>query len=203
MGSVHQNCKTNCTHARLVVSGLYHLSNVLHKEMAKLSNVDRARILGMLEGGRSRRDVAAQFNVCQATLSNLIRRYNETHEVKDRHRSGRPRATTPQEDRRIRLLSLRSRTTPATTIRATIRNERRVQQGLSVQTVRNRLHESGLRSRKACVKPALTERHRQVRLAWARQHVRWTREQWSHVMFSDESRFCLEGNDGRIRRTLI
>ena len=138
--------------------------------MVKLSNVDRARILGMLEGGRSRRDVAAQFNVCQATLSNLIRRYNETHEVKDRHRSGRPRATTPQEDRRIRLLSLRSRTTPATTIRATIRNERRVQQGLSVQTVRNRLHESGLRSRKACVKPALTERHRQVRLAWARQH---------------------------------
>ena len=29
--------------------------------------------------------------------------------------------------------------------------------------------------------------------------MRWTRAQWSSVVFSDESRFCLQQGDGRIR----
>jgi hypothetical protein len=30
-------------------------------------------------------------------------------------------------------------------------------------------------------------------------HRDWTPEQWSNVLFTDESRFCLDHNDGRIR----
>uniref|UniRef100_A0A3B1IY54 Transposase Tc1-like domain-containing protein n=1 Tax=Astyanax mexicanus TaxID=7994 RepID=A0A3B1IY54_ASTMX len=37
------------------------------------------------------------------------------------------------------------------------------------------------------------------RLAWAREHLRWTRDQWASVLFSDESRFTLSRNDGRQR----
>jgi hypothetical protein len=32
-----------------------------------------------------------------------------------------------------------------------------------------------------------------------RVHQRWTRRQWSLVLFPDESRFCLTRNDGQIR----
>ena len=45
----------------------------------------------------------------------------------------------------------------------------------------------------------LTRTHRAARLAWARRHLAWTRQQWSRVIFSDESRYTLSFNDGRIR----
>ena len=179
MGGVHLQytksvtliCLINACH-KLVIQ----LSNCTKqrstRKMVKLSNLERARVIGLLEAGRSRRDVANQFHVSVATLSRLVRRYRETGDVKDRVRSGRPRITTAVEDRRIRLLSLRSRDKPATVIRDEIRVDRaNPRQGLSVQTVRNRLHNSGLRSRKTAMKPLLNDGHKQARLTWARQHV--------------------------------
>ena len=44
---------------------------------------------------------------------------------------------------------------------------------VSVQTVRNRLHSAGLRARRPYVGVPLSQRHRQARLAWTRQHRRW------------------------------
>ena len=45
----------------------------------------------------------------------------------------------------------------------------------------------------------LNRRHRNARLNWARTHVRDTRAQWANVLFTDEKRFRLHGNDGRTR----
>ena len=167
--------------------------------VAKLSNQDRARAIGFIQSGRSIRFVARHFHISPTTVSNLVRRYNETGDVKDRHRSGRPRVTTPAEDRRICTLALRSRTKPATEITAEIRADRRRQRGLCSQTVRNRLRQQGLRSRKPSKEIFLTPQHKQNRLLWARQHRRWTLAQWSDVIFTDESRFCIFSNDGRRR----
>ena len=36
-------------------------------------------------------------------------------------------------------------------------------------------------------------------LQFARNHVRWNRQQWRNVTFSDESRFCPRLSDGRLR----
>ena len=55
--------------------------------------------------------------------------------------------------------------------------------GVSVQTVRNRLHSAGLRARRPYVGVSLSQRHRQARLAWTRQHRRWTNQQWATVLF--------------------
>ena len=43
------------------------------------------------------------------------------------------------------------------------------------QTVRRRLYEGYLRSRRPCIRIPLTRRHRQARLEWARENFRWTR----------------------------
>lgn len=45
----------------------------------------------------------------------------------------------------------------------------------------------------------LTARHRQARLAWARQHLRFTGANWANVLFVDETRVKLRGADGRTR----
>ena len=44
---------------------------------------------------------------------------------------------------------------------------------MSVRTVRNRLHASGLHARKPAVRPPLTADHRNRRLQFGRDHVNW------------------------------
>jgi hypothetical protein len=67
----------------------------------------------------------------------------------------------------------------------------------SVSTVKMRLRARGLNGRIARRKPKLTVDHKRRRLEFATTHLNWTREQWSKVVWSDESRFVLYQNDKR------
>ena len=69
--------------------------------MPRVSDVDRARIVGQLETGASSRTVALRFGIAPSTVSRIYRKFVETNNVKDRSRSGRPRCTTGREDRFI------------------------------------------------------------------------------------------------------
>ena len=144
-------------------------------------------------------EVKLQFTewVSASTISRLRAKFLETGEVKDRPRSGRPKKTTPREDRYITLSALRNRRLSVRILRD--RFARRFGRRLSDQTIRNRLHATNLRARKAARKPAMTALHRIARMRWCRQHLRWNREMWQSVLFSDESRFCLRKLDGRIK----
>ncbi|KAI2653891.1 Transposable element Tc1 transposase [Labeo rohita] len=45
--------------------------------------------------------------------------------------------------------------------------------------------------------PLLNHRQRQRRFTWAKEKKKWTVAQWSKVLFSDESKFCISfGNQG-------
>ncbi len=51
--------------------------------------------------------------------------------------------------------------------------------------------------RKRATKPLLNQRQRQKHLTWAVEKNTWTVAQWSKVLFSDESKFCISfGNQG-------
>lgn len=165
--------------------------------MPRLSLQDRARAIGQLEAGVPGFRVAASFGVSPGTISKLRSKFRETGEVKDRPRSGRPKKTTPQEDRFVTLATLRNRRLTARELQA--RFMQRYQRRLSTQTVRNRLHQARLKARKAVRRPAMTARHCQARLRWCRQRQLWNLQMWEKVMFSDESRFCLRRCDGRIK----
>ena len=72
---------------------------------------------------------------------------------------------------------------------------------ISVDTVRNRLREFGLRPRRPYVGMPLTRRRRQFRMAWLTQHrpKLFPLHQWRNVVFFDESRYLLYRADGRQR----
>ena len=70
---------------------------------------------------------------------------------------------------------------------------------VSDQTIRNRLRANNLRCRRQAVRPPLLPRHRTARRHWCTLHLRWQRVQWGRVMFTDESRFSIQFNDGRVR----
>ncbi len=51
--------------------------------------------------------------------------------------------------------------------------------------------------RKRATKPLLKQKHRQKDLSWVKEKNNWTVAQWSKVLFSDESIFCISfGNQG-------
>ncbi len=69
------------------------------------------------------------------------------------------------------------------------------------------VHQESPRSdvfRKRATKPLLNQRQCQKHLTWAVEKKNWTVAQWSKVLFSDESKFCISfGNQGRVERYII
>ena len=133
----------------------------------------------------------------ERSVRRLVTRLRETGSTLDRPRSGRHRVTLPQEDRFIRLSHLRHRFQPATLTAATLTGRQGNQ--ISAQTVRRRLHAHGLRSRLAYRGMLLTAARRRARYQSATVHARWRLQGWNRVLFTDESRFCLDFSDGRVR----
>ena len=80
-----------------------HLVSAPSISMPRLSNLEKARAIGQVEAGVPQNQVAALFGVSPGTISKLKAKFRETGDVKDRPRSGRPKMTTPQEDRFITL----------------------------------------------------------------------------------------------------
>ena len=112
-------------------------------------------------------------------------------------RSDRPKATTAVDDRYLQISARRNPERNATMLNNAFpaATGRRV----STQTVRNRLHDAQLRSRRPCRGPHFTPRHYEAQYRWAQQHAEWTRQNWHQVLFSDECLIRLQ-LDNRRRR---
>ncbi|GFV55223.1 transposable element Tcb1 transposase [Trichonephila clavipes] len=67
-----------------------------------------------------------------------------------------------------------------------------------VRTIRRRLKQSGLSARRPLLGLPLTQNHRRLRRQWCDERRMWAAE-WNEVVFTDESRICLQHHDGRNR----
>ncbi|KAM7285199.1 hypothetical protein ISCGN_032157 [Ixodes scapularis] len=98
----------------------------------------------------------------------------------------RPRATTATGDRHILGGALGDSFRAARDIRDALELD------ISHTTVWRHLYDAGLYSHVACQSPLLTERHKQLRLDFPHSLQNRTVEDWTHVIFSDESTFCTQ-----------
>jgi transposase len=147
--------------------------------MPRLLQNERERAIVMFQAGMTQTEIANHFNCSRMTIYKLLVCVRATGTTSDRWRNGRPRETTLRQDRHITLIHLRNRfVTAVDTARRTpdIRNNI-----ISDQTVRNRLHQSDLRSRRPLKGMELKRRHRIARLQWARARLRWRRNTWQNI----------------------
>ncbi|GFW94849.1 transposable element Tcb1 transposase [Trichonephila clavipes] len=70
-------------------------------------------------------------------------------------------------------------------------------QEVSGRTIRHRLQQSGLSARRPLLGLPLTQNHRRLRHQWCDERRMWPAE-WNEVVFTDESRICLQHHGGRI-----
>ncbi|RVE50255.1 hypothetical protein evm_005090 [Chilo suppressalis] len=154
------------------------------------------RAVGMIEAGSRQRTVALALNTSQSVISRLWTRYRSTGTVAERH-GGRYRCTTRRQDRYIQILTRRAPT--ITAMMLAVRLHHSSGNLISDQTVRNRLHEVNLHSRRPLRVPPIAMHNRRIRYQWALEHRNWAEEQWRFVCFSDESRFGMRPDTRRIR----
>ena len=139
--------------------------------MPRLSKINRERAIGMLQSGLYQTDFARRLGVHRTTIARSWNRSNTTGSTDDRPRPGQRCATTPRQDRYIPHIHTRERFLFATLTARTLPGRRRV----STQTIRNRLRSVGLRAGRPFRGPTLTVNHRQRRLNWVQNHLRWRR----------------------------
>ncbi|GFX79756.1 transposable element Tcb2 transposase [Trichonephila clavipes] len=186
-------------YAAVKITPSYCLSEKWRKKKSVRRHLDaftRDRIIGKSEEGRSVTSVAAEFGIAHSIVSRLWRKIQTTGTAIRGFSSGRPRGTTPADDRYIVLQARRNRRQTAGEIaRHTTQATGRP---ISRFTVARRLHGGGLFARRPVRCVPLTPAHRRRRSLWCREHRNWRDNEWGRVLFTDESRFSLSSDSHRI-----
>ena len=76
------------------------------RDMPRLTQTERNRVIGMADMGASQQQIARTFNCSQAAIRTLLNHYQQTGQAQDHSRSGRPRVLTPAENSYIRTIYL-------------------------------------------------------------------------------------------------
>ncbi|GFS97286.1 transposable element Tcb1 transposase [Trichonephila clavipes] len=123
-------------------------------------------------------------------------RWMEEGTTERRGRSHPPQCTTSREDRQIVRMAVTDCSVTSRTVAQHI--ESATHHSVSACTIRRRLQQSGLSARRPFLGLPLTQNHRRLRRQWCEERMMWVAE-WNEVVFTDESRICLQHHDGRIR----
>ena len=164
-----------------------------------MTKEERLRAVGMAEAGRSCKAIARYFGRAPKTIRELLAKWRRTGAVIHGNCGRIRRQTSRRADRRLVRLARGNRTLPASLLRLIWEEKGHLGQLLSSQTIRKRLRESGLRSRRMRKRMRLSPAHVASRERWAMQRAHWRMQQWRRVVFTDESRFHLFKSDGRVR----
>ena len=167
------------------------------KKRRELSLELRFLVVGMFLGGtKSTTQIAKELNKPESTISDIISSLKRdlclpTATV----RTGRP----PRLTRRMIRGAIREvyRNRQITAKQLTLVLSPIISVGTA--TLKKALYRHGFASRIAARKPYLMPRHRFNRLLFAKQHENWTIEQWSKVIWTDESSFEIGKNYRQVR----
>ncbi|GFY35312.1 transposable element Tcb1 transposase [Trichonephila clavipes] len=113
-----------------------------------------------------------------------------------RGRSHPPQCTTSREDRQIVRMAVTDRSVTARTIAQHI--ESVTHHSVSACAIRRRLQQIDLSARRLLLGLPLTQNLRRLRSQWCDERMMWVAE-WNEVVFTQESRICLQHHDSRIR----
>ncbi|GFX48917.1 transposable element Tcb1 transposase [Trichonephila clavipes] len=134
-----------------------------------VSEFDRGRIVANRDCGLSFREIGSRVGRNQTTIMRICDRWAQ--EVTDR--------------------SVTSRTV-AQHIESVTHHP------VYARTIQHRLQQSGPSARRPLLGLPLTQNHRCLRRQWCDKRRMWVAE-WNEVVFTDESRICLQHHDSRIR----
>ncbi|GFU45424.1 transposable element Tcb1 transposase [Trichonephila clavipes] len=160
-----------------------------------VSEIHRGGIVAYRDCGLSFREIGSRVGRNQTTVMRICNRWRQEGTMDRRGRSQPPQCTTSREDRQIVCMAVTDRSVTPRTVAQHI--ESVTHHSVTARTIRHRLQQSGLSARPLLGLP-LTQNHKHLRYQWCDERRMWVAE-WNEVVFTDESRICLQHHDGRIR----
>ncbi|KAI2645440.1 Transposable element Tcb2 transposase [Labeo rohita] len=156
---------------------------------ADLTVVQKTIIDTLHKEEKSQKAIAKEAGCSQSAVSKYINRV-----LRGREKCCRKRCTSDRDDRNLERIVKQGRFRNLGEL-----HKEWTEAGVSAlrTTTYRRLHDMGYSCRITCVKPLLNQKQHQKRLCWAKEKKYWSVAQWSQVLFSDESKFCISfGNQG-------
>ncbi|GBM05745.1 hypothetical protein AVEN_80863-1 [Araneus ventricosus] len=153
--------------------------------MAQRKHLDdflRGRIIGRLECGRTQLEVSEELGIAQSVISRLWQRFQDDGNVSRCYSTGRPRVTTPNEDRYLAVTAKRNRRSTASDLSRQLSSATGTT--VSRQTVYRRLGHIGLYARR----PSVTMTGHIYRDVILKQHIRLFRgAMGAQFLFMDDN----------------
>jgi len=156
---------------------------------------ERIQILLSLQKGYTTREISRARHINPSTVSRIKKRWLENHSVENLPKSGRPLITNKPTQKKIINLITSRRCSSAVEVQNHLQEQENI--NISAPTIRCILRNDGLVSRVKRKKPYLSKKHQKRRLDFARKYENWTINDWSKVIWSDESKFKVFGSDGK------
>lgn len=160
-----------------------------------VSSPEKQRIVDLHKDGKSTCDIVDLVGRSSSVVKRIVAKFKTSGSIESSPRTGRPRKTSPRDDRVMARMSLENRFKTAAEISRNLSSTSDIK--VSRQTVSRRLRDSGLLARVPAKKPLISKKNQKARLAFANEHVVWTSDKWSRVHFSDESKYNVIGSDGQ------
>lgn len=152
-----------------------------------LTAVEIGLILEASNNGKSAHEIGKLLGRPAATISQFLRRYKERGTFERKPGSGRKRKTDEFTDHQIANEILGKREMTIKQVQSVLSLFH-----VSTRTISRRIHEQlHFNRRLAKRKPFISEKNRESRLEWCKQHQNWTSDMWRCVLWSDESPFEL------------
>ncbi|GFS96150.1 transposable element Tcb2 transposase [Trichonephila clavipes] len=162
----------------------------------KLLEIGESHLQTPTKKGPNSSRISQAIGVSQSTISMIWNRFLGTGSAGRRPGQDRRRVPMPNEDRYLVLTAWRHRNMNANLHHQHLRSATGTT--VSTETVRNWLHGVAMYAHRPKVCVRLISRHRLDCKEWATEHVNWRRNEWSNVLFSDESRFSVHPDNRRI-----
>ncbi|GFS88563.1 transposable element Tcb2 transposase [Trichonephila clavipes] len=150
-----------------------------------------------MEAGWSARRVTRQIGRSNCLVRRCWYQWIREMSFTRRPGSGHPRQTSRRENRHIVRNTRVQLTASSTAIQAQVAPS--LGPPVSSRTIRRRLDERHLGSRRPLPVLPLTPSHRRLCLEWCRARRNWTAAEWNQVVFNDESRNNLSSDDNCVR----
>ncbi|KAI4892962.1 hypothetical protein NFI96_004432 [Prochilodus magdalenae] len=174
---------------KLPVPGLSSVGYTIMGKTADLTVVQKTTTDTLDKEGKTQKIIGKEAGCSQSSVSKHINR-----EARGRKRCGSKKCTSNRDNR---TLERSVEPNPFKNVGEIHKEWTAAGVSASRSTMHRRMQDTGFSCPIPCVKPLLNKRQRQKRLAWAKDKKDWTAAEWSKVLFSDESKFCIFfGNQG-------
>ena len=140
--------------------------------------------------------ISPQLNISCKCIRQTIYKFDQFHRVATKPGAGRTPKVTERQKRLIKLQQVRDDTLSLTDLVRFARTNLNLT--ITRQTVSRILRDFDIVSYIAPRKPLVTPAQRRTRVAWCYEHLSWSVNEWSNVVFTDESNYEILNRKNRI-----